>query len=142
MVDNIKTCPTCRKTSVEIKFWRGQTYCVPCQKEKQKKSWNSRTPVKRLEQHLRYKYNLSKDQFDNMWRKQLGLCSICQTTLPDVTKYEQRRRHYTVDHCHKSGRVRGLLCTSCNTLLGMAKDSKETLLRAVDYLKKMEEVDV
>ena len=54
---------------------------------------------------------------------QNGLCAICKENRPRC-----------LDHNHKTGLTRGMLCNQCNVLLGMAKDSVETLQRAIDYL--------
>ena len=62
-----------------------------------------------------------------MFAEQEGLCKICSK---EAILY--------VDHCHDSEEVRGLLCQQCNTLLGMAKDSTDTLASAIEYLKENE----
>jgi hypothetical protein len=56
-------------------------------------------------------------------------CVICKEKL-------QFGHLSAIDHCHKTGKVRGILCRSCNLLLGHAKDSIETLKSAQEYLKK------
>lgn len=50
--------------------------------------------------------------------------------------YESRRRGYAIDHNHKTGEFRGILCLPCNSVLGMAKDSALILSRAIEYLEK------
>jgi hypothetical protein len=62
-----------------------------------------------------------------MLSKQGDVCAICATDKPT-------RVGWVVDHCHSTGRVRGILCGNCNTALGMVKDNPETLLAAVTYL--------
>ena len=63
-----------------------------------------------------------------MFKKQNNKCAICGIEFSDNNKA-------FVDHCHKTNRVRGLLCTRCNTLLGMAKDNIEILQKAITYLQ-------
>lgn len=63
--------------------------------------------------------------------EQLGRCAICGTLEEDVPG---KRLH--LDHDHQSGRVRGLLCTNCNTGLGQFKDDPERLLAAIRYLRE------
>lgn len=75
-----------------------------------------------------YKYNLTKEEYKNIYDRQQGLCKICQTDLESFN----RRPH--VDHCHSTGKVRGILCYACNTGLGNFKDSKELLQKAIEYL--------
>jgi hypothetical protein len=62
-----------------------------------------------------------------MLERQGGVCAICR-----VVKDDNYSLH--VDHCHSSGRVRGLLCAACNTMLGFARDNQETLRRAAEYV--------
>jgi len=89
-----------------------------------------------LIQHLKYKYNVSLEQFEEAWEAQEGLCKICSKELPDLMVYENRRRGYAIDHNHETGDFRGILCLKCNSLLGMACDSVEILERAIVYLKE------
>jgi len=74
--------------------------------------------------HLRNKFGLTVAQFEAMKKAQNGLCKICglEMTPPHV------------DHCHKSGIVRGLLCGRCNHGLGSFRDSPVNLIRASGYL--------
>jgi hypothetical protein len=77
---------------------------------------------------LKCAYNLTPELYDAMFKKQHGQCAICH----------QPERHkdwpLSVDHCHKSGRIRGLVCDRCNTGLGRFNDNPKLLLRAVAYL--------
>lgn len=68
---------------------------------------------------------------------QKGLCAICE-------KPEQRRQHgvvqaLAIDHCHATGRFRGLLCEACNKVLGFVEDKPERLQRMLEYLKQGQE---
>lgn len=78
------------------------------------------------------RFGLTPEQYDEMFRAQGGLCAICGKPPSG------RRRYLDVDHDHKNGRVRGLLCHLCNTFIGLAKDSVEVLVSAMDYLRRME----
>jgi len=131
----MKNCPTCKEDKPIQDYWKGQYSCIPCTKEKQKNRWASRSPKKRLYQHLKYKYGVTEEKLAETLEKQNNACAICKELLPDLLVYENRRRGYAIDHNHDSGEFRGILCTHCNTLLGMAKDNEEILLAAVDYLQ-------
>ncbi len=131
----MKTCPSCNTDKPIDNFWKRQSYCIDCSKMKQKNYWQSRTPQKRLEQHLKYKYGISPEKFLQTWNEQDGKCAICEDQLPDLATYESRRRGYAIDHNHDTGEFRGILCTQCNTLLGMAGDNPEILVRAIGYLE-------
>ena len=129
-----KHCKTCDITKPIKDFWKGQSACVPCSKHKQKTRWGSRSPQKRLEQHLKYKYGISRTEFSKAWDEQSGNCAICETELPDLMAYDNRRRGYAIDHNHETGAFRGILCLKCNSLLGMASESVDVLHAAVKYL--------
>ena len=132
----MKKCPVCSIEKDEDQYWKGQYLCISCQKHKQKNYWESRTPKKRLEQHLKYKYGVSHSEFMDKWEIQKGCCSICDDKLPDLMAYENRKRGYAIDNNHETGKFRGILCLNCNSLLGMAKDSSEVLKRAIQYLEE------
>jgi hypothetical protein len=76
-------------------------------------------------------YGMSALQFQALWAKQEGLCAICIGALQPGKKCH-------IDHCHKTGAVRGLLCSNCNTGLGHFRDDASRLLSALDYLRKGE----
>lgn len=80
-----------------------------------------------LEAQLRYKYSITPEQYQEMLAKQNNCCAICGVEFSDVL------RPY-VDHNHDIREVRGLLCTCCNSGLGMFLDSAHILERAVAYL--------
>ena len=85
-------------------------------------------------------YDISLTEYAGMFNSQNGKCAICKQ--PETAKLpgrktdgsEERVRDLSVDHDHKTGAVRGLLCNSCNHMLGAAKDKKKTLLAAAEYL--------
>ena len=81
------------------------------------------------ERKLSNKYGINQSTYEEMRGAQRGRCDICGTTSPDG------RGDFHVDHCHKSGNVRALLCMSCNRMLGFAKDSPHILRKAADYLE-------
>lgn len=80
---------------------------------------------------LRNKYGITEEDYDNMFKQQEGKCGICETT--DQTGKWQR---FGVDHCHKTGKIRALLCNECNRGMGLLKDNAELLRKAADYLDK------
>lgn len=131
-----KRCPDCDHVkNINSEFWKGQSYCIDCSKLRQKTRWNSRTPHKRLEQHLKYKYELTIGELMQALEDQEGGCAICSDELPDLLVYNNRRRGYAIDHNHETGKFRGILCLPCNSMLGMAKDDARLLEKAVSYLR-------
>lgn len=77
------------------------------------------------------RYGLTIEQYDAVLKKQNNLCAICD--LPCATG-----QRLSVDHCHETSEVRGLLCRKCNLMLGHADDSKKTLQKGIDYLEAYE----
>ncbi len=132
----MKQCNGCKSTKEAAAFWKGQSLCIACSKDRQKSRWESRSPKKRLEQHLKYKYGVTHQEFMDAWNSQGGECSICFDKLPDLMQYKNRRRGYAIDHNHETGKFRGILCLRCNSLLGMARESSRILASAIGYLEK------
>lgn len=94
------------------------------------KAWQGANPLKRKAQRLR-KYGIEPSDFLDMLTMQKGMCAICGHE--DATN---RSFFPVVDHCHESGRVRGLLCMNCNQGLGKFKDDPNRLFSAIAYLTK------
>jgi hypothetical protein len=83
--------------------------------------------------HLKYKFGVDQDWYNDKLREQGGKCAICGTH-----EHEGRRRHFSIDHDHVTGKCLALLCQSCNKLLGQAKENTDILRAAIDYLRKHE----
>lgn len=83
--------------------------------------------------HLQRKYGITRAEYDRMVERQGGVCAICggRPSGPDVSN-----RRFDVDHCHDTGRVRGLLCSACNRGIGFLGDDSARLQSAIDYLSK------
>lgn len=95
------------------------------------KHGRSQTKEYDLEFHMKKNYGLTFEGYEEMLRKQNGVCKICLSPPP-----KQRKKRLSVDHCHKTGRVRGLLCDSCNRGLGLFKDNPDLMLNAISYLAR------
>lgn len=76
------------------------------------------------------KYGLTPETYDDIFRAQDFKCAICKT--PDAPD----KRAWQIDHCHKTMKVRGILCRNCNLMLGMALDNPDTLLSAAGYVER------
>lgn len=79
------------------------------------------------------KYGISRNEYDRMHRVQEGKCAICRD-LPD-------EHNLRVDHDHRSGRVRALLCNNCNAMLGHARDNIRLLEAGAGYLRQHGGID-
>jgi len=91
--------------------------------------YTERTKEKRRSYWLRQLYNITPERFEEMLLQQGGACAICRQPSDKVLH---------VDHNHSTGKVRGLLCSPCNSLLGYAYESSERLMKAIEYLKLYE----
>lgn len=80
---------------------------------------------------LRHRYGIGIDEYEAMLERQSGECAICGRADSGI---EGKTLH--VDHCHETGKVRGILCHPCNNGLGRFDDNKELLLKAVKYLEE------
>jgi hypothetical protein len=116
----------------DSKTGRRRGDCSSCAWKKTK-ARQERDPAKYKELRrvnlLKYKYKIEPTEYDRLFEEQAGACAICKDKV-DYLLY--------VDHDHGDGRVRGLLCQGCNSVLGYAKDKIETLVSAIEYLRRAE----
>lgn len=78
---------------------------------------------------IKRRYGIEKETYLEMIEEQNNICPICEEILPSDTK------HVHVDHCHATEKIRGILCSKCNTTLGRFNDSIRVLENAIAYLK-------
>lgn len=83
--------------------------------------------IRQREYDLFRQYGISLSFYDDLFSVQFGKCKICNLETPGKPLH--------VDHCHTTGKVRGLLCTTCNRGLGHFKDNITNLEKAILYLK-------
>lgn len=83
---------------------------------------------------LKYKFNMTFDQYNEMLIKQNGVCAICFKQEVSKAKNRDYTKNLAVDHCHTTGKIRGLLCEKCNQGLGRFNDSIILLQNAIKYL--------
>lgn len=94
--------------------------CAECLREAVRRCW------------LPARYGIDQAEFDAMLARQSGACGLCGNKFDGATKATGPH----VDHCHKTGVVRGLLCHHCNVMLGHAKESADLLRKAADYVER------
>ncbi|MFE9119255.1 endonuclease VII domain-containing protein [Streptomyces sp. NPDC007172] len=114
-----KQCRTCGEVKPHSEWHRNatasdglSTRCKACR------------AVQGREGHLKRQYGMTKADRDSLVESQMGLCVIC-LFAPAVH----------VDHCHQTGRVRGVLCFNCNSAIGKLGDDPDTVRRAAAYLE-------
>ncbi len=91
-------------------------------------------PIRTRDYALKKLYKLPAGSFEIMFDKQAGRCAICARDKP--RNAESTRRWLHVDHCHDSGIVRGLLCSGCNTAIGVLQHDPKILQSAIEYINK------
>ncbi len=148
-----KLCKICNTAKALSEFYRrsGGTgygvYCKLCSNRRSAelykknrprtlarcKAYNDAHRDKRRADNLYYKYNLSAHVFETMKYEQAGLCAICHEP-PKPGKWGNRE--LSVDHNHKTGRVRSLLCSRCNVVVGLVEESIPLLHKIILYVAK------
>jgi len=81
-------------------------------------------------------YGLSKEEFIVLEEQHAGKCAICNKKETQIDFRTKKIRSLAIDHCHTTGKVRGLLCKKCNTAIGLLEDSPSLLREALKYLEK------
>lgn len=125
----MKKCTKCKQEKAKDSFIKHPhtkdslgVYCKPCRTEI-RQEYIKKNPHKR---HRRAKLGITLEQYNDLLTKQNGKCAICFSV--------DKNRALSVDHCHLTGQIRGLLCTSCNNALGLFKDNVETIIKAASYV--------
>jgi hypothetical protein len=115
----MKLCTNCGQTKPHSEFNKNttkpdgfQSFCRPCQRE----------------HNFLGTYNLTLEEIDAMLVVQNNQCTICFTPFTE-------EKPPNVDHCHTSGKVRSMLCTKCNTALGLVDEDPAKMKRMIDYIE-------
>jgi len=152
----MKVCISCRESKSFSMFASSnkaadglQGYCKPCadkaakesyERNKEKKvaaalNWAESNPEKRAIIHFRARlkryYGKTYEWYVETLKQQGGKCAICGSSSPGG-----KRRFFSVDHCHKTGRIRSLLCNSCNAGIGYLKEDSSIMKNAIAYVER------
>jgi len=133
-----KKCPICKEVKLRKEdFYRFSNrkiagYCKECSKELSSLYTKSREKTKDLMYKRKgytrkYRYGITNEEIDLLNKKQENKCKICSKEFINEI--------FDIDHCHKTGKVRGLLCRKCNYGLGCFEDDVKLLKKVIDYLK-------
>lgn len=130
-----RTCIYCHKEFHElvsrIKQNRGKFCSKKCYNKH--RSENKQDPKILAKFHQKkHKYGLSKEEYINLIKKSKGECCICGVKFDNRNKYSGP----FVDHNHKTGKVRSVICNRCNRLIGMAEENIDIFKNIINYLKK------
>lgn len=146
-MSTVKQCLVCGEEKTLDHFWKQrkakdgkQSYCKGCHYEKNKSTRHLyaesdkqyRVKYKDRGRCLAYqqRYGITLKEYEEMEKKQEGRCAICEG---------KQKKKLHVDHCHTTGKVRGLLCNRCNLGIGQLGDTSETLIKAYTYIKEAEQ---
>lgn len=122
---NIKKELSCfAKRSANKSGHRGQ--CKQCDQEYRNKNQDAIR-----EYHYQNRYGISLEDYNKKLKEQNFSCAICGSFHVE----HERMKTLVVDHCHTTGKVRGLLCHPCNVALGAVKEKEEILMACISYLR-------
>lgn len=141
----MRTCTACNETKPPTAFFKKTAKCKPCHYEamrvyrrdnwdkcyETRKRYRARNPERMAEltrkSALKTRYGLTPAEYEQMFAAQGGACAICGT-------HPAAKRRLCVDHSHKTGKPRALLCDPCNAGLGAFRDSPELLRKAAEFI--------
>jgi len=99
------------------------------------REWRRKNKDKAKNNDLKKEYGITLAQYEEMEVSQDFKCAICGKSEQDICNKKGAVRRLAVDHCHTTGKIRGLLCRGCNQGLGNFKDTIQYLQKAIDYLQ-------
>lgn len=139
-----KICNKCGETKELEQFYISRKspdkrayICIDCDRERQKLGLKRHGVIPRTKtKNEKYssKYGITPECYAKLLLQQNGVCAICKESF-DKLEVE-------VDHCHKTGIIRGLLCGKCNRGLGQFDDDIKKIQGAIDYLSAPRKVDL
>lgn len=144
---NMKTCPKCgiEKESSEFYNRSGtrshqlRSYCRACEKPRSaaaSREWRKKNPEKSKDADLRKVYGITLQDKLNMLSSQAKKCAACGASWHGNKRYKDSETGWLVDHDHKTGKIRGLLCDPCNRTIGQAKEDLHRLVSLTAYLTR------
>lgn len=98
--------------------------------------WRAANPEADRRKYLFRKFNITIEEYNELLQAQGGVCAICGREESVVRRSKSGKEMLAVDHCHDTGKIRGLLCFKCNTAIGALGDTLEDLQRVIDYLNR------
>lgn len=133
-----KRCPKCTETKDHNLFYRSKTssdgcssYCKVCQNLRSTSyARENKDKIPTTGYSLKRRYGITSEDYARMLAEQEHRCAICGI---DQCK---TGRNFAVDHCHKTGKIRGLLCANCNVGIGGLQDSIAVVSLALAYLEE------
>jgi hypothetical protein len=140
----MKQCTVCKETKELDQFYNvkstkdGKGYrCKECD-NKARQKWSANNPershLSQRQRNLKHRFGVDLEWYENQFKKQNYSCAICETKT-NKTVGDRQFWNFSVDHCHDSGKIRGILCNNCNRALGLFQDNPELLKKAASYVE-------
>jgi hypothetical protein len=130
----MKACKSCKTFQVESNFYAHKstvdklfTTCKSCCNATDAARKRDYSTPARVSSKMKYNYGITLDDYNCMYKLQLGVCMICNQA-------ETNGKRLAIDHDHSTGKVRGLLCNHCNIGLGKFFDNPQLLQSAINYI--------
>ena len=135
----MKQCGKCKQSlelgsfGIDRRYNKPRSYCKKCAclKEKEYRKIN---PDKIRASNIKHTYKVSLDEAYKLMS--VSNCLICSVELTKAKKNVRNKTDQVVDHCHETGKVRGVLCSGCNLGLGHFNDDTNKLENAIKYINK------
>jgi hypothetical protein len=131
----MKKCSKCKEVLDNSMFYKNHRNCKKCHK-KNVSNWQSNNKEKILSDgrvyNIKKRYGITQSDYDKMFIEQDGKCAICGSSEIKRTN----SKHFCIDHCHSTNKVRGLLCHDCNVILGKLNDNIDMCNSIIKYLQK------
>ncbi|MEW5810262.1 MAG: endonuclease VII domain-containing protein [Actinomycetota bacterium] len=134
----VKHCNRCDRTlpvedfsKTKQKACGRSAFCRSCNSD----TWRATPQDRKFSNRARSKkFDITHDEYLAMREAQNNLCAICG--LPETDAIRGQVINLAIDHCHRTGEIRALLCGRCNKAIGLMLDDPERLRAAADYLEK------
>lgn len=140
-----KTCAVCNQNKNRDFFTRHNCrgdglsqFCKECTSIKYRKLYSEnrdKENKRRYQSYLKTKYGITLEQKEQLFKAQGRVCAVCNSDNVGRS-ISGKDVKWPVDHDHKTGKVRGILCHNCNMALGNVKESIDTLKQLISYLEK------
>ena len=136
----LKTCAKCQTPKLLTEFHHRRSrhknellsYCKACRERPT--TWDSPRAIRQKEVQIKFNYQLSREDWEKIYQYQKGLCSVCKKPIGNFLGEGGPKA--AVDHCHKTGLVRGLLHRwPCNRIIGHFRDDPVMCRAVADYLE-------
>lgn len=125
----MKTCIKCNLIDTKDKFASGKNVCKICMRKLQKE-WRLKNPESLTKYAVKRNFDISLEEYKTIFKQNNYQCAICKATRNKGYKNYK----LAIDHDHKTGKIRGVLCFPCNKALGFMEDDIERLKNAISYL--------